>query len=673
MTVGADMGVFGPGGGPTRFDNYHTQGTRGGIKYPSPFFDIAHTYLPTSMKQMFRWCRYYFFTHPVINAVTYKMAEYPITPIVVDEPDELVRDKWTKIIETDLKLDSFRVEVGLDYYCYGNVFITIHFPFQKYLICQNCEAEEKVEKADYKFRNMHFELECKKCHVTGKAKVRDENIKSLKGIRLIRWNPENVTVEHNPLTGDTAYFFDIPQTVRNDVVMGKKHVIETTPHVFLKALQENKTLRMLDGSLFHFKRPTIAEKDMGLGMPSLLPVMKDAYYLQILRKAQEAIAQGYIVPLRVLFPQAGGSTSDPYTTTDLGTWRKRVEKELEKWRLDPNYQPIMPIPIGNEVIGGEAKSLMLHQEMRAWTEQIIGGLQVPIEFFFGGLSYSGSNMSLRMLENQFLKYRAEQLIMCRDFILGKIADYMGYPRPKIHFKRFKMADDLQRMGITIQLNQLQKVSDTTMLDEFDYDLSTEEKHKEAELTKQLDNQRKMQMAQAAIQNDTAELQAKGQIRIQKMMQDAGVPPPGGEPPIPPDILNGVAEQSAAGAGGGGSMQPQMGQEAAPGMPESASVYPENSGEVPNEGVPPDMVSAEMANQQQGGHNLMHLARRAATALEKLDPTTRQIELMKMRVNTQLYAMTQKLLEDGRGAQTNPLDPLQMPLPEFKPPRRQGLS
>ena len=58
-------GAFGPG----RFSQ-----TRGrvqgsltqGVNYPSPFFDVAHTYLPTTVKQLFRYCRYYFMTNPLL-------------------------------------------------------------------------------------------------------------------------------------------------------------------------------------------------------------------------------------------------------------------------------------------------------------------------------------------------------------------------------------------------------------------------------------------------------------------------------------------------------------------------------------------------------------------------------------------------------------------------------
>jgi hypothetical protein len=347
----------------------------------------------------------------------------------------------------EMETHTFTIDNGvLTGNCYGNAFITLHFPFNKYLICTNCKHEVLITKAAYKFRNLKYHLACDNCDTTSEAKVFDHYVKNLKGIKLIRWNPEYVRPEHNDLTGHTDYFFQVPQIVKNDIILGKRHIVESIPHIYIEAIQQSKSLRFNDDSVFHLKRPTIAQKDMGWGMPLILPVLKDTYYLQILRKAQECIAQQHIVPMRILFPQAAGASSDPYSVTDLGMWRKRIEAEIAKWRADANYIPILPLPIGNETIGGEGKALMLHQEMRAWSEQIVAGMHVPIEFVFGGLQYSGSNVSMRMLENQFLGYRLMQHVMVNDFILGRIADYMEWPRPQTRFKRFKMADDLQRLG-----------------------------------------------------------------------------------------------------------------------------------------------------------------------------------------------------------------------------------
>jgi len=670
---------FGLGGGVSRFDTFHGRSEGGlsnnGTRYPSPFFDISHTYLPTSVQHMFRWCRYYFMVNPLINAVSYKMAEYPITPIIFDEEDPAIRDRWTNISENQLKLRSFQIEAGLDYFCYGNALISIHWPFEKYLKCRSCEHEVRIEKATYKFRNLQYSMHCSKCEQTTDASVTDHNVKNLKGIKLIRWNPEYVRIEHNELTGESDYFFEIPVTIRNDILMGKPHMVEKIPHVFIEALRKSKAIRFTDDQIFHLKRPTIAQKDMGWGMPLILPVLKDTYYLQILRKAQEAIAQQHIVPLRILFPQAGSASSDPFSMTDLGMWRKRIEAEIQKWRNDPNYIPILPLPVGNEVIGGEGKALMLHQEMRSWSEQIVAGMHVPIEFVFGGLQYSGSNVSMRMLENQFLGFRTMQLIMVRDFILGRVADYMGWVRPKMRFKRFKMADDLQRSALNFQINQAQKISDTTLLDDMDYDLMQEEKYKRAELDKQLDNQRKMQIANAHLQGELQVIQARYAAQAQKVMMEAGMPMPGtgadGQQAAQQMSGGDPSQQMPAGGQmpGQETQQPLEGQEIAPGVPDGVTVYPENAQEAPAEGVPQVMQSPLNMSLKQSGMSLLHVARRVATEIEKKDEGSRQADLFNMKAaNPQLYQLVNDIITSGKGSQKDPLNPLQSPLPELKPPR-----
>jgi hypothetical protein len=68
--------------------------SRSGVRYPSPFFDIGHTYLPPSVKALLRWCRYYYLVNPLINTTIHKMSEYPITEIVIDEKNRAVKEKW---------------------------------------------------------------------------------------------------------------------------------------------------------------------------------------------------------------------------------------------------------------------------------------------------------------------------------------------------------------------------------------------------------------------------------------------------------------------------------------------------------------------------------------------------------------------------------------------------
>jgi len=664
-------------GGTSRFSGQRgrtADGTsRSGVRYPSPFFDIGHTYLPPSMKALMRWCRYYYLVNPLINTVIHKMSEYPITEIVIDEQDPVKKERWEEVLGQHLRYRAFQIEVGLDYYTYGMCATSIHFPFTKYLICSSCGHKEKAAKASYKWRNLDYVNECTKCNHYGPAKVQDFFEKDLRRIRLQRWNPEYINIDPGFAGADPIYTFDIPLQLRNDILLGKKNVLDTIPDVFVEAMRRNKFISFAPENIFVMKRPIISQKDAGWGMPLIFPVLKDTFYLQILRKAQEAIAQEHIVPLRVLFPQAGSASSDPYTTVSLEGWKSRMEGEIAKWKYDNNYIPILPLPIGNETIGGDGKALGLYQEMDTWSKQIVAGMGVPQEFVWGGMQYSGSNVSMRMLENMFIGYRTDHENMLNQFVIKRIASFMEWTPIKAHMRRFKMADDLQRSTLYFQLNQAQKISDQTLLNEVDQDFMVEEERKKLELSKQLEFQRKMQLSQAEAQ--TIAMKAQMKMQQEQMAAQGGVPgapgaaPPGGQPPGAPGGQPG-AQQPPGGQQTGAEGEMVPGQQVDPAMPQGSTVSTENAQQAPQDGIPLEAQSPITQGQKGGGMNLLYLAKRAANALQDQDKMTQMMELNRMKAtNPQLYMLVMQIIQSGKGDQSNPMDASQNPLPEQKPSRR----
>ena len=281
-----------------------------------------------------RWCRYYFLVNPLINATITKMAEYPVTEIVIDERDAKVKEKWEKILGQHLRYRAFQIECGLDFFTYGIVFVTVHFPFTKFLKCRHCGFEEKAGKTQYKWRNLEYIIECSKCGAVGPAIVKDFYQRDFRRIRLQRWNPEYVNIDPCFAGADPVYSFELPLQLRNDLILGKKNVLDTIPDIFVEAMRRNKFISFTPENIFVLKRPNISQKDEGWGMPLIFPVLKDTFYLQILRKAQEAIAQEHIVPLRVLFPSGNGADISPYSTINLDSWKTRMEQEIAKWKYD---------------------------------------------------------------------------------------------------------------------------------------------------------------------------------------------------------------------------------------------------------------------------------------------------------------------------------------------------
>lgn len=336
--IGAGMGLGQPSTG-LRFAT-----TRGriqgspmmGVNYPSPFFDIAHTYLPTTVKQLFRWCKYYFLVHPIINSVIVKLSEYPVTDVIIDHENTGTKKAWEEFIQDHLAYRQFQVEFGLDYFCYGSAFASISFPFVKYLTCRACNFTDQAKKIRDRwiFTNYQFRMTCPQCGMVGEAAVKDWYVKDPSGIRLVRWNPEDIEISYNDITGNYTYFYTIPGPLRSDIVVGKKDVVEQIPQIFIQALRQQKGVTFNKDQLFHMRRPTLANQDRGWGLPLILPVLKDCFYLQLMKKSQESILLEHISPLRVLFPQPGSGSSDPFTSINLDQWRDHVAQEIARWRYD---------------------------------------------------------------------------------------------------------------------------------------------------------------------------------------------------------------------------------------------------------------------------------------------------------------------------------------------------
>ena len=312
------------------------------MRYPSPFFDIGQTYLPPSMKALFRWCRYYYLINPLINSAIHKMAEYPITEIIIDESDATKKRLWEDILGNQLRIRAFQIECGLDFYTYGQCIVTMHFPFDKWLICRGCGRKYRALTTAYRWRNWEYILECDGqnhptktgCGFLGPAEVQDYYVKDVRRIRLQRWNPEYVNPHPGFGGAECKYTFEVPLQVRNDLILGTKQTLDTVPDVFIEAMKRSKFIAFNQENIFVLKRPMISQKEEGFGMPLIFPVLKDAYYLQVLRKAQESNANEHIQPLRVLFPQASSQSSDPFSLIDLNAWKSRMEAEIAKWRFD---------------------------------------------------------------------------------------------------------------------------------------------------------------------------------------------------------------------------------------------------------------------------------------------------------------------------------------------------
>lgn len=504
-----------------------TRRTSGTLKslntYPSQFFDISSQYMPPSVKELFRWCQYLYTTHSEIAPVINKKCAYVITDLIYqsadpdkDKPSDKVVETWKELLEVVLKIKEEQYKLLLDYEVYGNAFCSFFFPFERYLKCPHCEQEHLARDVKWKYENFEFRGVCAQCKSITAFVARDKIVKNRRRIKLIRWYPQYIDIQHNPFTGEDVYIYRIPTWLKKRIAdpTQNKALVEGTPMNFLIAIKEKKNIQFDPDNFYHMKNPSVSTEDDSFGMPPMLAIFKDAWLFQTYKRAQEAIAIDHILPMTLLIPTPPSGDVSPHMSTNLAEWASRMQVMISKWRRDPNAIFTVPFSATVENIRGDAKALGVQAEMEQIRQQICGGLDVPQEFIYGGLNWSGSSISLRVLENLFLTRITQLDNFLRDFVIPSMQRFCSLPKIIVRHTEFKMADDVQQKQIALNLRQTATISDRTTIEELGFDYEEEMKRKAQESDGRIMDMKKQSQAQAEAQGQQMIIQAKYQAQAQ---------------------------------------------------------------------------------------------------------------------------------------------------------------
>lgn len=456
-------------------------------QYRSSFLTMGDLQIPDDYREIFRWCRYFFKFDSLVGAAVRSLATFPITDWILndtendDEKDvdqnqddsEEASDtfKFYEYILNDVKLYSHMIEIGYDYFLYGNCVIF---------------AEPGIRII--KRRNKE----------TGEVEDRKEVVwKSVQRLDLTR-----LRIDRDPKTNEKIYYYDIPVELKRVIKTQKpKEKYDRIPEVFKKAVKSNGLVKLKSEYVYHLQMPS-ESGDSGLwGTPPVLHVMKLLLYSNILRQAQEAIAYEHIVPKRIYYFQ---ETQEWSPGGEFASLADDFAVELKRQLDDPNYQVISPFPVAQIQHGGQGKALLLVPELEQLQETILAGLGTPREFVFGGISYSGSTTSLRILENQFITYRTNLIDYINDFLIKRLAEIRGEWETidddgklvNVQLSELKMQDDIQQKQLMISLNQQGKLPDEVMYEKvLGLDSTKTIKQLQSERLRKLQEQFELQLAQ----------------------------------------------------------------------------------------------------------------------------------------------------------------------------------
>ena len=474
--------------------------------YANPMNDFISNFAPRKLKDLFKWVEYLFYNSAHIFAALKKFAEYPVTSVTIESSDENLKKNWDRVLHKRLKIKSVSIACGLDLQLYGNSFISMYHPFNRFLICNNCRARTGIKKVIYKFnlKAMSFTYNCPGCHQTVLGKIKDEKAGDESRLNVIRWDPKQIDINHNHITNEAEYYYTIPQEHKDKIEKGDAHLISTAPYEFLLAVKENKVFKFADNQIYHMKIPAPAGISAQWGFPPLTTTIKLFFYTAILRKANEAIAFEHILPFRVLHPAPISGAADPAMAINLQRFKDELTTNIRKWRRDPNHVMFSPAALGVTMMGGQGRSLLTLGEIKEAEEEIIAGMGIPREFLYGGLSFTGSSITLRMLENQLETYTAnlnEQL----NWIISQSANILGWKPAEAKYMPFKLIDDTMQKQTVLQLAQTtMQISNSTLFDLHDIDINEERKKRLQEALDETRFQMDLQRETTKIQTSLSE-------------------------------------------------------------------------------------------------------------------------------------------------------------------------
>ena len=442
-------------------------GCRGtSTSFPDPFMDMASMVMPDSIRDSLQWCERIVMANGVYREAISRVVSYFITDVEIVNSGAADGDKRIGHEEEQKYLDFLNDVVGiksvlrtvaLDYLIYGNSFTSLLIPFRRYLNCpaEGCGFEAPLRKVfnnaafGFSWSNFQFHATCPRCGYSGPWRHVDRRSGESGRITVKRWPPEEIDILWDLATGDTAYIWKIPDDYRNDIRRGDSvFKLERASWEVVEAIRDGQNLLFDPDVIYHMKEDTLAGlHSRGWGLSKVLTNFRQAYYVQVLHRYNEAIALDHVMPFRVITPQPrpgqGGEINDPVLQINMGSFVQRVNAMLRRHRRDPGQWNVLPYPVEYSSLGGDATKLAPKDLLAIGMETLLAAIGIPPELYQGSLTTQAAPVALRLFEANW-SHLVHQLNQFLTKLVDKIAQVMAWEPVNCRLQRVTHADEERR-------------------------------------------------------------------------------------------------------------------------------------------------------------------------------------------------------------------------------------
>lgn len=511
-----------------------------GKGFDDPFLLPSSESMPDNLETALDLCLFLYYLNPQYRMASSRVARHFITDF--DYPGDGAQEEKDSIddfLHYGLQLPSFMADTGDEWACYGNAFIRIHFPFDRFLVDPRVHTEYSLElfgnSARYLFKDMAYEVpDPLNAGKKVKLRFRDRKSTDVSRIKLRMLNPRYITIQHNMISGASRYVYRFEQTTIDDVKKGRLWVVNDTPMSMLRAIARNQDFMFDQDSIFHFKAPSVSGvSNYGWGVPGTIANYRNIHQLQVYRKIDEAVGLDYLLPFRLFSPSQNMNTNDMVNNVLLSRWSSEVRKIVRNRRKDKFAMHALPFPVNYQEFGAEGKTLTPKDLMEYQTATLLDGMGYPQELFKGSLQYLQVPTGLRLFENSFL-FIYIGFNNLAQWTVRRVRSYLNQPPLEIMLQRPTLADSLERKQLIFQLASMGEISRETGYDSLGID------NVRGELKKRMEEDAAIQRDQYKMQQQMQKEMETGTVGTEQQMGDAtggGQPAPSGPGTTPMDVAS----------------------------------------------------------------------------------------------------------------------------------------
>jgi len=446
-----------------------TNSGRAGRQFSDPFVLPSNASFPTELETALDFCLYLYYMNPQYRRASIRVVSHFVTDVDFsgETGDEDERDELRSFLATDLDIWGTMLELGEEWACYGNGFVRIAFPFERKL--QDTRGTKYREydlsmfgthhKVKYLWREMMYEVPDPKTFHLPKGKQKriklkfvDRPVKDMSKIRFHKLDPRQVTLQESWTQKKSQVIWRFEPELVKAIKDSVLYQVNDLPRPMLEAIANNQDFLFKRDQIFHLKAPTISGiSNYGWGLPEVIANYRSIHQLQVYKKIDEAVGMDYMLPFRIFTPQPDGNITDPTVQMLFGPYKQEMQRMIKQRRQDPFSMYALPFPVTYQEVGAQGKELTPKDLMEFQVNDLLDSMGYPAELFRGSLQVQQIPTALRLFENSFhFLHRGFDRLL--KWSVEKVLDYMGREQIGVELQLPRMADDLEKRHIYMQLS-----------------------------------------------------------------------------------------------------------------------------------------------------------------------------------------------------------------------------